>query len=49
MLQCFTCSLLGAGLELLMEAVFSPFGYLILKHWEKDGVGAAYLNRRNGI
>lgn len=44
-LQCFTCSLLGAGLELLMEAVFSPFGYLVLKDWKKDGVGAAYLEQ----
>ncbi len=42
-LQCFTCSLLGAGLELLMEVVFSPFGYLVLRQWKKDGVGAAYL------
>ncbi len=42
-LQCFTCSLLGAGLELLMEAVFSPLGYLVLREWKKDGVGAAYL------
>ena len=41
-LQCFTCSLLGAGLELLMEVVFSPFGYWVLKQWEKDGVGEEY-------
>lgn len=48
LLQCFTCSLLGAGLELLMEVIFSPFGYLVLKQWKKDGVGAEYL-RRNAI
>ena len=41
--QCLTCSLLGAGLELLMEVVFSPLGYAILKRWKRDGVGAAYL------
>ncbi|MBS7263475.1 MAG: VUT family protein [Eubacteriales bacterium] len=42
LLQCFTCSLLGAGLELLMEIVFSPLGYLVLKQWKRDGVGQAY-------
>ncbi len=41
-LQCFTCSLLGAGLELLMEVVFSPIGYFVLRQWEKDGVGGDY-------
>ena len=43
--QCITCSLLGAGLELLMEIFFSPFGYMVLKQWEKDGVGEAYRKR----
>lgn len=36
--QCITCSLIGAGLELLMEVVFSPLGYLVLKKWRKDGI-----------
>ena len=47
-IQCVTCSLIGAALELVMEIVFSPFGYWVLKQWEKDGVGAeykAYLKR----
>lgn len=44
-LQCFTCSLLGAGLELLMEVVFSPIGYYVLKQWEKDGVVEEYEAR----
>ena len=43
--QCVTCSLIGAALELLMEVVFSPIGYRILKNWEKDGVGEAYRRR----
>ena len=38
-LQCVTCSLFGAGLELVMEIVFSPFGYLVLKKWKKEGIG----------
>ena len=44
-LQCFTCSLLGAGLELLMEVVFSPIGYMVLKQWQKDGVVEEYEAR----
>ena len=27
LLQCFTCALTGAGMELLFEVVFSPLGY----------------------
>ncbi len=45
-IQCVTCSLVGAVLELLMEVIFSPFGYLVLKNWDKDGVGAAYRGRK---
>ena len=46
LLQCFTCSLLGAGLELLMEIVFSPIGYLVLKRWKRDGVGKEYRRKQ---
>ena len=46
--QCFTCSLLGALLELVMEAIFSPLGYMVLKKWKAEGVGEEY-RRRNGI
>ena len=42
-IQCLTCSLLGAGLELLFEVVFSPLGYLVVKRWKKDEVGKAYI------
>lgn len=45
--QCVTCSLLGAGLELLMEVIFSPIGYFVLRNWKKDGVGEAYLKTQN--
>lgn len=44
--QCVTCSLLGAVLELLMEVIFSPIGYKVLKIWKRDGVGAGYAERR---
>lgn len=46
LIQCITCSLLGAVLELLMEVVFSPIGYVVLKNWSRDGVGRAYLGRK---
>ncbi len=31
LLQCFTCALTGAGMELLFEVFFSPLGYRIAK------------------
>ena len=45
LIQCVTCSLLGAALELVMEVIFSPFGYAVLRNWSRDGVGAAYTER----
>lgn len=45
--QCLTCSLLGALLELVMEAVFSPIGYLISKNWKKNNIGEQYFNYLN--
>lgn len=47
--QCVGCALLGAVLELIMEVVFSPIGYRVLKNWEKDGVIETYNRRRNAI
>ena len=41
--QCVTCSLLGALLELIMEIIFSPIGYLICKNWKKNNVGEQYF------
>lgn len=34
----------GAILELLMEVVFSSIGYKICKKWQKERIGADYLN-----
>lgn len=42
-LQCATCSLTGALAELLMEVVFSPFGYRIVNKWRLHGVGREYF------
>ena len=42
-LQCFTCSILGAMIELVCEAVFSPFGYYITRKWKEENVGDKYI------
>ena len=48
-IQCLTCSLLGAGLELVMEVIFSPSGYAICRKWKKEHVGEEYLSRSNSL
>lgn len=44
LLQCFTCAVTGAVVELLCEVIFSPIGYKVSKRWEKDKVGQEYLD-----
>ena len=43
-LQCAMCALTGAVAELLMEIIFSPFGYKIVTKWREHGVGREYLD-----
>ena len=43
-LQCFTCALTGAMLELVMEVLFSPIGYKVCKNWREGNVGKEYLD-----
>lgn len=43
-LQCAMCSLTGAVAELIMEIIFSPIGYKIVKKWKKHSVGQEYLS-----
>lgn len=43
-IQCVTCSLTGALLELMMEIFFSPIGYRLCKKWKKENVGEVYFN-----
>ena len=45
-LQCATCALTGAMAELIMEIIFSPFGYRILMRWKEHNVGEEYLMYR---
>lgn len=47
-LQCVMCALTGAVAELIMEILFSPIGYRILKKWKKHNVGLEYLEYING-
>lgn len=46
--QCVMCSLTGAAAELMMEALFSPFGYRIVKRWQKQRIGQEYLAHIRG-
>ena len=46
--QCVTCSLIGAALELVLEVVFSPFGYWVCKNWKKQNIGHQYFEYVNG-
>ncbi|MDO4466231.1 MAG: VUT family protein [Bacillota bacterium] len=34
-IQCLTCALTGAIVELLLEVVFSPLGYYIVQNWKE--------------
>ena len=42
-IQCVTCSILGAALELVMEVIYSPIGYFVCKKWKQQGVGRDYF------
>ena len=41
--QCTACALTGAVAELIMEIIFSPFGYRIVNKWQRQNVGREYL------
>ena len=45
-LQCAMCALTGAVAELIMEIIFSPIGYRMVKKWKKYNVGRAYLEHK---
>lgn len=47
-MQCVTCALTGAVAELIMEIVFSPFGYRIVTKWKKCNIGQEYITFING-
>lgn len=43
-LQCTVCALTGAVAELVMEIVFSPIGYRIIRRWKTHKIGQEYLS-----
>lgn len=47
LLQCITCAITGMFVELLLEVIFSPFGYKVCKQWEKEHVGQDYIDLTN--
>ena len=47
-IQCITCALTGAVAELIMEVIFSPFGYRVVTKWRAHDVGREYLTYING-
>lgn len=40
-----TCAALGAVVELIMEIIFSPFGYKIVQRWRKENIGQEYIDK----
>ena len=42
--QVVFCSLVGAGMELLSEVIFSPIGFKVCRRWEAEKVGNQYIN-----
>ena len=47
-IQCAMCALTGAVAELIMEILFSPFGYRIVTNWKKHSIGQEYLTYISG-
>jgi len=43
-LTCLGTGILGGLLELVCELILTPFGYKIVKNWERDGVGQEYID-----
>lgn len=46
-LQCAMCALTGAVAELVMEILFSPIGWRMVRRWKDRAVGQSYLQRMN--
>lgn len=41
---CIGTAIVGGFLELLVEIVFSPLGLKVVRHWEREKVGQAYID-----
>ena len=42
--QSVACAVVGAIVECLFEVAFSPFGYKIVRRWDRQNVGKEYLD-----
>lgn len=42
-LTCLMTAIVGGLIELLVEVALGPCGFAIVKSWERDGVGRAYI------
>lgn len=47
-LQCLTCALTGAMVELVLEIIFSPIAFNISRKWKENKVGQDYFEFLNG-
>ena len=43
LIQCVTCALTGALVELALEILFSPIGYRITQKWHEENIGREYF------
>lgn len=48
-LTCVGTAVLGGLFELAVEAILAPAGYAIVRRWERDKVGQAYLDAHNEV
>lgn len=48
LVQCVTCAATGMVAELLCEVLFSRIGYGICRTWQRENVGAEYLQYMEG-
>ena len=46
-LSCLGTAIIGGFIELLAEVVLSPVAFRIVKRWERDKVGQAYIDAQN--
>ena len=40
---CIGSGIMGGILELISQVIFSPFGYMMCKNWDKNNVGSEYI------
>lgn len=46
-ITCVGTAIVGGFFELLVEVIFSPFGYLVAKKWDREHVGQEYVDLLN--